>query len=67
MLLIVNEIRSKEVGIGFGAGQKRVLTFDGLSFRWLWNIQVNLEFTYEEVKLNEVNNLFKITQRNLSP
>lgn len=67
MLLIVNEIRSKGVGIGFGVGQKRVLTFDGLSFRWLLNIQVNPEFTYEEVKLNEVNNLFKITQQNLSP
>ena len=65
--MIVNEIRSKGVGIGFGVGQMRVLTFDGLSFRWLLNIQVNLEFTYEEVKLNEVNILFKITQQNLSP
>lgn len=67
MQLTFNEIRNKGVGAGFGVGEKRVLTFDGLSFRWLLNIQVNPEFTYEEVKLNEVNNLFKITQQNLSP
>lgn len=62
-----NEIRNKAVGAGFGVGEKRVLTFDGLSFRWLLNIQVNPEITNEEVKRNEVNNLFKITQQNLSP
>ena len=54
--LAFNEIWNRGVGEGFGVRKKRALTFDVLSFRWLLNIQVNPEFTYEEMKLNEVNN-----------
>lgn len=46
--LAFNEIQNRGVGEGFGVRKKRALTFDVLSFRWLLDIQVNPEFTYEE-------------------
>lgn len=65
--LAFNEIGNRGGRADFGVRENRTFSFDVLSFRWPLDIQVNPELTYEEMKLKEVNKLFKVTQTGFEP
>lgn len=60
--LAFNKIGNRGGRADFGVRENRAFSSDVQSFSWPLDIQVNPELTYEEMKLKEVNKLFRVAQ-----